>query len=427
MGLTCEVCGSSSIIKKDGVFQCQSCGMQYSLEEVRSLLGNAGGSSVALRNPEPGTAPQSAQFRKYIEFARTAKSREDWAESERYYKMAEMDDPGNIEASFYGSYGKAKVSLIENNLYQRQAIFKILQNAVASIPAKYDAGKAAELNPIIAQISDDILAMAKSDYVYSYTKNGYGIVVSSEKMQTVTLFNNLSDAFCKTCEQLAARFPEDRIEERSFAYQLALRHAEYVLANGSLANPSYFKNKRDQYFQRLLGMFFYTHRDNGVVALNDPNHVSFGRFNNIPIDWHVIGLNGNSMLMVSNTCLLKGPISNGAVRGFPDSDLCRWLNSDFIGYAFSPLEQPLIGAPAGEGYPVSLPSVEQVRQCGVPLIAPMHGTNAPSWWWTGTPVSGLFVKASNVISYAPNGECNTKGHAMNDARIGVRPTIWLTF
>lgn len=35
--LKCEVCGSSDIIKRDGVFLCQVCTTKYDLSEVRSL------------------------------------------------------------------------------------------------------------------------------------------------------------------------------------------------------------------------------------------------------------------------------------------------------------------------------------------------------------------------------------------------------
>lgn len=36
--LKCEMCGSSDIIKQDGLFVCQSCGVKYSLEEAKKLL-----------------------------------------------------------------------------------------------------------------------------------------------------------------------------------------------------------------------------------------------------------------------------------------------------------------------------------------------------------------------------------------------------
>ena len=36
--LTCEMCGSSDLIKQDGVFVCQSCGCKYSVEEAKKMF-----------------------------------------------------------------------------------------------------------------------------------------------------------------------------------------------------------------------------------------------------------------------------------------------------------------------------------------------------------------------------------------------------
>ena len=36
--LTCEMCGSTNLIKEDGVFVCQSCGTKYSVEEARKMM-----------------------------------------------------------------------------------------------------------------------------------------------------------------------------------------------------------------------------------------------------------------------------------------------------------------------------------------------------------------------------------------------------
>lgn len=41
MALTCELCGETDFLKKDGVFVCQSCGTKYSLEEAKKLMGTS--------------------------------------------------------------------------------------------------------------------------------------------------------------------------------------------------------------------------------------------------------------------------------------------------------------------------------------------------------------------------------------------------
>lgn len=36
--LTCELCGSTDLVKNDGVFVCQSCGTKYSVEEAKKMM-----------------------------------------------------------------------------------------------------------------------------------------------------------------------------------------------------------------------------------------------------------------------------------------------------------------------------------------------------------------------------------------------------
>lgn len=36
--LTCEMCGSTDLIKQDGVFVCQSCGTKYSIEDAKKMM-----------------------------------------------------------------------------------------------------------------------------------------------------------------------------------------------------------------------------------------------------------------------------------------------------------------------------------------------------------------------------------------------------
>ena len=36
--IVCEMCGSNKLIKKNGIFECQYCGCQYTLEEARKLI-----------------------------------------------------------------------------------------------------------------------------------------------------------------------------------------------------------------------------------------------------------------------------------------------------------------------------------------------------------------------------------------------------
>ena len=47
--LTCEMCGSTDLMKQDGVFVCQSCGTKYSVEEAKKMMVEVGG-AVEVKN-----------------------------------------------------------------------------------------------------------------------------------------------------------------------------------------------------------------------------------------------------------------------------------------------------------------------------------------------------------------------------------------
>ena len=36
--ITCEMCGSTDLIKHDGVYSCQTCGTKYSVEEAKKMM-----------------------------------------------------------------------------------------------------------------------------------------------------------------------------------------------------------------------------------------------------------------------------------------------------------------------------------------------------------------------------------------------------
>lgn len=243
--LTCEMCGSTDLIKQDGVFVCQTCGMKYSVEEAKKMMIEG---TVEVQ----GTVKvdNSAFVEKYLANARRAKQKEDWEETEKYYNMVEQNDPTNIEAIFYSAYGKAKRSLVETDIYKREAAFKVLQNCVSVIDDNYDYSDDNELN-VLFQISDDIIKMACSGFVFNQTKNGYGIVTKSDKYETITLFNNLGLAFTDSLDNIVSGYGEKNNSKKIKILQLALKHVEFILENGSLQNPKPLRNCAQNYHEKI--------------------------------------------------------------------------------------------------------------------------------------------------------------------------------
>lgn len=196
--LVCEMCGSTDLMKDGGVFVCQTCGCKYSVEEARKMMVEG---TVDVR----GTVQvdNSAYVKKYLENARRAKEKEDWEETEKYYNMVEQNDPNNIEAIFYSAYGKAKATLVDGDIYKRQAAFKVLKNCISVIDDRYQVENGEENKIAIEGMAKDLSAMFLSNFVFTEWKNGYGVVTKTNKPETYELFAQLVMQFRESILNIA--------------------------------------------------------------------------------------------------------------------------------------------------------------------------------------------------------------------------------
>ena len=201
--LTCEMCGGTDLMKQDGAFVCQNCGMKYSVEEAKKMMIEG---TVDVQ----GTVKvdNSAFVERYLQNARRAKQKEDWPETEKYYNMVEQNDPTNIEAIFYSTFARVKQALLEAETRdKRQSVFKILEKSVSVIDDNYDNTNE-EHQKILTEILVDIKNLEKGtivptthlqDYV---TKNGYGNIVDRTQIiendsltVTYNMINNVFQAY----------------------------------------------------------------------------------------------------------------------------------------------------------------------------------------------------------------------------------------
>ncbi|MBU5626197.1 hypothetical protein KQI82_04580 [Oscillibacter sp. MSJ-2] len=93
--LTCEMCGSTELLKQDGVFVCQSCGTKYSIEEAKKMMVE-GTVEVA------GTVKvdSSDKIANYLVMANSAYDAGNQKEAENYCNKIIEIDPSNYEAWF---------------------------------------------------------------------------------------------------------------------------------------------------------------------------------------------------------------------------------------------------------------------------------------------------------------------------------------
>ena len=119
----CEMCGSTELIKQDGLFVCQACGCKYTVEEAKKLMVeiegkvDVSGSTVRVDSSE--------KLNNLLLLAKRARDEKNADEAKRYYEMALIEDPTNWESAFYSQYYSLKGSTIgdlQKNLgrfYQR--------------------------------------------------------------------------------------------------------------------------------------------------------------------------------------------------------------------------------------------------------------------------------------------------------------------
>ena len=191
--LTCEMCGGTDLIKQDGVFVCQYCGTKYSVEEARKMMIDG---TVDVQ----GTVKidNSAFVQKYLENARRAYFKEDWEEVEKYYNMVEQNSPNNMEAVFFSSFGKAMLSLTDNEYFKREQKFGVLNRSISVINDYFEvSGENKE--EVLRKISDAIEKMYSVTFVYGTETNQ---PTQADHSYTIRLENSVRAAFLTELKQI---------------------------------------------------------------------------------------------------------------------------------------------------------------------------------------------------------------------------------
>jgi uncharacterized Zn finger protein (UPF0148 family) len=179
--LTCEMCGGTDLIKQDGVFVCQNCGMKYSVEDAKKMMIEG---TVDVK----GTVKvdTSGELENLYQIARRAKDDNNGENAAKYYDMILLKDPTSWEASFYVVYFKAlecKIAQIRSAAIsvsncEKNVLMLIRDNVPEDEQA--DAVKEVMLRSLLIanmlangakshydEISPDI----KNDYIQEYVNN----------------------------------------------------------------------------------------------------------------------------------------------------------------------------------------------------------------------------------------------------------------
>jgi hypothetical protein len=189
------MCGSTDLVKQDGVYVCQACGTKYSVEEAKRMMIEG---TVDVQ----GTVKvdNRAFVEKYLANAHRAYDKEDWEEVEKYYNMVEQNAPHNMEAVFFSSFGKAMLSLTDDAFFKREQKFEVLKNSI-SVINDYFEDTDEDKETVLRKISDAVEKMLAAEFVYNNAQNQ---PAQASWMYTVRLKESVREAFLTELKQIKA-------------------------------------------------------------------------------------------------------------------------------------------------------------------------------------------------------------------------------
>ena len=203
--LTCEMCGSTELIKDGGYFACQTCGTKYSVEEAKRMMIEG---TVDIQ----GTVKvdNSALLAKHLANAHRALIKEDWEEVEKYYNLVEQNFPDNIEAVFFSSYGKAMLAMTDSDYFKREQKFQVLNRSMSVISDYYDT-TTEDKEEALKKIAQYIQKMYSVTFVYQRQSLDLGGAIRSlaattgTKQWCINLIDTTKNTFINELHQIAAK------------------------------------------------------------------------------------------------------------------------------------------------------------------------------------------------------------------------------
>ncbi len=88
--MTCDICGGKLVGRSGGRFECEACGIEYSVEWVREKLGEL---SLSDENAYSLGDMRITDAEALVEYGKIALKRKAWADAEKYFKEAlELDE-----------------------------------------------------------------------------------------------------------------------------------------------------------------------------------------------------------------------------------------------------------------------------------------------------------------------------------------------
>ncbi len=223
--LTCEMCGSTNVVKQDGMFVCQDCGTKYSVEEAKKMMIDG-----VVEVQGTVKVDNSELVDNYLSMASNALDASNLSEVEQYCNKVIEIEPNNAKAWLFKGKAAGWQSSVRNSRLQEagHCFLKAIENSSRN-----------ELNEnakeAIKNYDDLLLAMLRQQLKIFESNPAGASGANSDSVSILTLVlseaksKNLWGAYNSRVEQINAGENENPIDMIEYNVSFQKNYATLIL------------------------------------------------------------------------------------------------------------------------------------------------------------------------------------------------------
>lgn len=185
--LTCEMCGSTEIVRQDGLYVCQACGTKYSVEDAKKMMS---GETVKVE----GTikVDDSDELANLITLAHRATEAKDWDRAYAYYERILLINPDDWEANHNIQFYKAFIAHQQNLFAELATRLDVFKNSIPTLNKLFTSKHSTEeYFKVIPEVWNPVVTNCNNlwdDHVTRLSKNlGFTMNEAKQKAQSQTM------------------------------------------------------------------------------------------------------------------------------------------------------------------------------------------------------------------------------------------------
>ena len=126
--LTCEMCGSTEIVRKDGLYVCQACGTKYSVEDAKKMMMEG-----TVKIDGPVKIDESESLSNLRTLAQRASEAKDWDRAYQYYEKILLLEPNDFDSYHNTQFYRAFLVNQQNIFSELSSRLFVFKNAIPTL------------------------------------------------------------------------------------------------------------------------------------------------------------------------------------------------------------------------------------------------------------------------------------------------------